>query len=183
MQEMRAENSGDVVLLLGQMKQMGLPELLDEWLSRYQREGRVSLGWMICIWLAYIVSQGDHRKLSVRDWVSGMRETLEQATGLLVPETDFTDDRLTIALSHLSQDDIWNKIERDLAQHLIRVYELPTDTTRVDATTVSGYHEGGEASLWQFGHSKDNPNLRQDVGPGSLRLASSAAGGCWAVKR
>jgi transposase len=31
----------------------------------------------------------------------------------------------------------------------------------VDATTVSGYREGGEGSLWQFGHSKDNPNLRQ----------------------
>jgi transposase len=152
--EMRAENSGDVVLLLGQMKQMGLPELLDQWLSRYQREERVSQGWLICIWLAYIVSQGDHRKLSVRDWVSGMRETLERATGLRIPETDFTDDRLTIALHHLSRDDIWNKIERDLAQQLIRVYDLPMEVTRVDATTVSGYREGGEASLWQFGTSQ-----------------------------
>jgi transposase len=41
------------------------------------------------------------------------------------------------------------------------VYELPQETVRVDATTVSGYREGGEGSLWQFGHSKDNPNLRQ----------------------
>jgi transposase len=32
---------------------------------------------------------------------------------------------------------------------------------RVDATTVSGYHEGGEDSLFQFGHSKDDPSLRQ----------------------
>src|SRR5260370_2571730 len=50
---------------------------------------------------------------------------------------------------------------QDLSQHLIGVYDLAQETVRVDATTVSGYREGGEGSLWQFGHSKDNPNLRQ----------------------
>ena len=28
-------------------------------------------------------------------------------------------------------------------------------------TTVSGHHAGGEESLFQFGHSKDDPTLRQ----------------------
>jgi transposase len=159
--EIGAECMSDVVLLLGQMKQMNLPDLLDHRMSRYQREQRVSLGWVICIWLAYIMSKGDHRKLSVQDWVKGMRETLTQAIGLEIRDADFTDDRLTIALRHLSGDELWNQIERDLAQHLIRVYDLPQETVRVDATTISGYREGGEGSLWQFGHSKDNPNLRQ----------------------
>jgi transposase len=159
--EMGAECMSDVVLLLGQMKQMSLPDLLDHRISKYQREQRVSLGWVICIWLASIMSKGDHRKVSVQDWVRGMRETLKQATGLEIQETDFTDDRLTIALQHLSRDELWNQIEQDLGQHLIRVYDLPQETVRVDATTISGYREGGEGSLWQFGHSKDNPNLRQ----------------------
>jgi len=159
--EMSAECVSDVVLLLGQMKQMNLPELLDQWMSRYQRAERVSLGWVICIWLAFIMSKGDHRKLSVQDWVKGLRETLAQATGLEIRDGDFTDDRLTIALHHLSGDELWNHMERDLGRHLIRVYDLPQETVRVDATTVSGYREGGEGSLWQFGHSKDNPNLRQ----------------------
>lgn len=159
--EMGAECMSDVVLLLGQMKQMSLPDLLDHRISKYQREQRVSLGWVICIWLAYIMSKGDHRKVNVQDWVRGMRETLKQATGLEIRETDFTDDRLTIALQHLSGDELWNQIEQDLGQNLIRVYDLPQETVRVDATTVSGYREGGEGSLWQFGHSKDNPNLRQ----------------------
>jgi transposase len=159
--EMGAECMSDVVLLLGQMKQMSLPALLDHRISKYQREQRVSLGWVICIWLAYIMSKGDHRKVSVQDWVRGMRETLKQATGLEIREADFTDDRLTLALQHLSGDELWNQIEQDLGQHLIRVYDLPQETVRVDATTVSGYREGGEGSLWQFGHSKDNPNLRQ----------------------
>jgi transposase len=159
--EMGAECMSDVVLLLGQMKQMSLPDLLDHRIVKYQREQRVSLGWVICIWLAYIMSKGDHRKVSVQDWIRGMRETLKQATGLQIREADFTDDRLTIALQHLSGDELWNQIEQDLGQYLIRVYDLPQETVRVDATTVSGYREGGEGSLWQFGHSKDNPNLRQ----------------------
>jgi transposase len=159
--EMSAECMSDVVLLLGQMKRMSLPDLLDHRISKYQREQRVSLGWVICIWLASIMSKGDHRKVSVQDWVRGMRETLKQATGLEIREEDFTDDRLTIALQHLSGDELWNQIEQDLGQHLLRVYDLPQETVRVDATTVSGYREGGEGSLWQFGHSKDNPNLRQ----------------------
>src|SRR6266480_1915351 len=159
--EIGAECMSDVVLLLGQMKQMNLPDLLDHRMSRYQREQRVSLGWVICIWLAYILSKGDHRKLSVQDWVKGMRETLAQATGLKIQNEDFTDDRLTIALHHLNEDELWNQIEQDLGRHLIRVYDLPQETVRVDATTVSGYREGGEGSLWQFGLSCDNPSLRQ----------------------
>ena len=43
----------------------------------------------------------------------------------------------------------------------MRVYDLEEQPVRVDATTVSGYRNGGEDSLWQFGHSKDDPTLRQ----------------------
>src|SRR5260370_41870196 len=149
--EIGAECMSDVVLLLGQIKQMNLPDLLDHRMSRYQREQRVSLGWVICIWLAYIMSKGDHRKLSVQDWVKGTRETLAQATGLEIRDADFTDDRLTIALRHLSEDELWNQIEQDLGHHLIRVYDLPQETVRVDATTVSGYREGGRSEERRVG--------------------------------
>ncbi len=133
--EMSAECMSDVVILL---EQMSLPDLLDHRIVKYQREQRVSLGWVISIWLAYIMSKGDHRKVSMQDWVRGMRETRKQVTGLEIRETDFTDDRLIIALQYLSGDELWNQIERDLGQHLIRVYDLPQETVRVDATTVSG---------------------------------------------
>jgi len=159
--EINAECIDDVVVLLGQMKQMNLPSLLDQRIRRHPLEEGISWGWVLSIWLAYVISQGDHRKLSVRDWVRQTRETLTLATGLEIRELDFTDDRLTIALRHLSHDERWNQIEQDLAQGLIRVYNLPQETIRVDATTVSGYREGGEDSLWQFGHSKDDATLRQ----------------------
>ena len=159
--EIDAECASDVVFLLGQMKQMNLPDLLDQNLRRHGSEEGRSWGWVLSIWLAYVVSQGDHRKLTVRDWVRETRETLMLATGLQLRELDFTDDRLTIALRHLSQDERWNQIEQDLGRSLIRIYDLPQETIRVDATTVSGYREGGEDSLWQYGHSKDDPTLRQ----------------------
>jgi len=99
--------------------------------------------------------------LTVRDWVRQAHSTLEQVTELEIRETDFTDDRLTIVLRHLSDEARWQAIEQELGQHLVRVYALEEQPIRVDATTVSGYREGGEDSLWQFGYSKDDPTLRQ----------------------
>lgn len=151
----------DAVLLIEQIKRMGLPEILDEQIERHWIEKGLSWGWTISIWLVHVISQGDHRKLPVRDWVRGIHDTLEMATGLQIKDTDFTDDRLTIALRHLSRDPIWHGIERGLGRNLIRVYKLHKKTVRVDATTVSGYREGEDTTLWQFGHSKDNPALRQ----------------------
>jgi transposase len=156
-----AEVVGDVGVLLAFLKQMGLAELLDRHIKRHHLEQGLSLGWVICIWLVYIVSQGDHRKVTVEDWVREKHDTLELLTGLEIRKSDFTDDRLTIALRHLSSDECWDAIEQDLGRNLIRIYELPQETVRVDATTVSGYHRGEEGSLWQYGHSKDDPALRQ----------------------
>lgn len=156
-----AEVVGDIGVLLAFLKQMDLPELLDRHIKRHHLDQGVSWGWVISIWLVYVVSQGDHRKVVVEDWVAEKRETLELLTGQEIRKSDFTDDRLAIALRHLSGDECWNEIEQDLGRNLIRVYELPQETVRVDATTVSGYHQGGEGSLWQYGHSKDDPALRQ----------------------
>ena len=156
-----AEVVGDVGVLLGFVKQMNLPELLDHHIKRHHLDQGLSWGWVISIWLVYIVSQGDHRKVTVEDWIAQMHETLELLTGLEIRKSDFTDDRLTIALRHLSGDECWNEIEQDLGRNLIGVYELPQEMVRVDATTVSGYHQGGKGSLWQYGHSKDDPALRQ----------------------
>lgn len=157
----RAEKVGDVAVLIGFLKQMGLPGLLDRHIKRHPLDQGLSWGWVLSLWLVYIVSQGDHRKVVVEDWVAEHHETLERLTGLAIRKSDFTDDRLAIALRHLSGNECWNAIEQDLGRSLIRVYELPCETIRVDATTVSGYHEGGEGSLWQYGYSKDDPALRQ----------------------
>src|SRR4029077_19765265 len=58
--------------------------------------------------------------------------------------------------------DAFAAVERDLNQHTLRVYDLPSDTVRSDATTANSYAEVlSEQGLLQFGHSKDDPDRPQ----------------------
>ena len=76
-------------------------------------------------------------------------------------ETDFTDDRLTILLRKLSHGETWSQIEGALNHNTISIYDLRREQIRLDATTMSGHHLVSESGLFQFGHSKDDPNLAQ----------------------
>src|SRR5205823_437489 len=72
------------------------------------------------------------------------------------------DDRLASVLDHLSSDEQWQAFERDLGQHLIRVYDLHPRCVRVDSTTVNGSVQPSPDGLFQFGQSKDHrPDLPQ----------------------
>lgn len=105
--------------------------------------------------------EGDHRKVTVCVWVKQAQYTLEQVTGLTIRDTDFTDDRLSLVLRHLSDPACWHAIEAELNAQVVQVYELEREVVRVDATTVSGYHAESDEGLMQFGYSKDDPTLRQ----------------------
>ena len=155
------EHIDDFPLLLETMMRLGLPEILDRHLKRHGLHQGLNWGWIATIWLAHILSQSDHRKLPVQAWVRKAQETIEQLTGQKVCEMDFTDDRLTVLLQRLSKPAAWQAIETELGRNILRVYELEPKLVRLDPTTVSGHHAGGEDSLFQFGHSKDDPTLRQ----------------------
>jgi transposase len=155
------ERIDDFPLLLEVMVRLGLPGLIDQRLKRHGLHQGLSWGWIATIWLAHILTESDHRKLPVRAWVRQAGETIERITGMKVGELDFTDDRLTLLLRRLSQPAIWQTMETDLGRNILRVYELKPKQVRLDPTTVSGNHAGGEDSLFEFGHSKDDPTLRQ----------------------
>ena len=154
---MITERVDDVALLIGQMVTMGLPEVLDRHIPRHWTQRGLSWGWTAVIWLAYIVTEGDHRKVSMETYLKGMRHTLRCLTAQVVEPLDFSDDRLSHLLQHLSKPAYWHQIEHDLNARSIEVYDLAQDVIRCDATTVSGDHEVTEESLVQFGHSKDDP--------------------------
>jgi len=156
-----SERIDDFVLLLEIMKRLGFPAILDHHLTRHGLQQGLSWGWIATVWLAHILSQGDHRKLTVRDWVRQAHEALERVTGMDIRETDFTDDRLTLLLRRLSKPEAWHAIELELGRSIVRVYDLKPKRVRLDTTTVSGYHAGSEEGLFQFGNSKDDPTLRQ----------------------
>ena len=156
-----SERVDDVALLIGQMKLMGLPQVLDKHIPGHWKQRELSWGWTAVLWLAYVLSEGDHRKVSVQEYIKGMKNTLKRLTGQEIDELDFTDDRLGRVLKYLSQEEYWHSIENELNERTIRVYDIPTDVARCDSTTVSGYHQEGEGTLFQFGHSKDDPALPQ----------------------
>ena len=153
------ERIDDVVLLLHVMMKNKMPELLNENLPRHWKQEGLDWGWVIVIWLAYILSEGDHRKVVVREWVEQRRNMIDQVCGLELRETDFTDDRLAIVLSKLSEESTWQLIETGLSRQTLRIYRLKSGCVRLDATTVSSHHLLREDGLFQFGHSKDDASL------------------------
>jgi transposase len=155
------ERVDDVVLLIGQMIRMGLPEILDKHIPRRGKPRELSWGWTATIWLAYILSEGDHRKVSMAQYVEGMSHTLSTATNRPIEALDFDDDRLSHLLKHLGKRQTWRAVEHDLNVRSLEVYELPRQVVRCDPTTVSGYHTVKEGGLMQFGHSKDDPTRPQ----------------------
>src|SRR5499427_6967835 len=155
------ERVDDVALLIGQMVKMGLPEVLDRHIPRHWTQRGLSWGWTAVIWLAYILTEGDHRKVSVETSLKGMHHTLSRLTAQVIEPLDFSDDRFSHLLPHLSKKAYGHQIEKDLNARSIEVYDLHHDVIRCEATTVSGAHEVTAGGLFQFGHSKDDPTRPQ----------------------
>ena len=155
------ERVDDVDLLIGQMITMGLPEVLDRHIPRHWTQRGLSWGWTAVMWLAHILTEGDHRKVAVEVYIKGMHHTLSRLTAQVIQPLDFSDDRLSHLLNHLSKPKYWHQIERDLNERSIEVHALPQAVIRCDATTVSGAHAVTAEGLLQFGHSKDDPTRPQ----------------------
>ena len=129
----------DIPLLVHQQKRMGIAEIVDDIVARHGNRIGLSLGWMIVGWLSYILSESDHRLSFVEDWAANQLQTLNQLLPGQISEQDFSDDRLGEALRLLSQDAVWTQLEQQLSHRLLRVYQLPQRTARVDTTTVPLY--------------------------------------------
>src|SRR5712691_11501673 len=82
------ERVDDVARLIGQMVTMGLPEVLDRHIPRHWKQRGLSWGWTAVMWLAYIVTEGDHRKVSVETYITGMKHTLSQLSNQVIEPGD-----------------------------------------------------------------------------------------------
>ena len=164
------ERADDVPLLLGFLIKLHFPLLLDQFLPPHPHHQGLSQGWLITIWITYILSHADHRKSYVREWAGDLHHTLEACTGQTIRDVDFTDDRLTLVLARLSNTDTWDDIEADLWSGTCEVYALPVERVRLDSTTSYGFHTIVAGGTMQLGHSKDHrPDLPQ------LKLMAAAA--------
>jgi transposase len=164
------ERVDDVPLLLGFLIKLRFPQLLDQFLKPHPLHRGLSQGWLITVWIAYILSHADHRKVHVQHWVEELQHSLEACTGQTIRALDFTDDRLTLVLARLSDTPLWDRLEAALWGATCEVYAVPVDRVRLDSTTSYGFHTIVPDGLMQQGHSKDHrPDLPQ------LKLMAAAA--------
>jgi transposase len=160
--ELTHERVDDVPLLIGFLIKLKLPEILDRHYPAHPLHQGLSQGWLITVWIAYILSRADHRKSPVQDWTQKLQHTLETLIGQTIRPVEFSDDRLTLVLKRLDLDPAWESLEADLWRTHCDVYALPVERVRLDATTTCGFHTVTEDGLMQLGHSKDHrPDLAQ----------------------
>ena len=154
------ERVDDIPALIVHLQKMHVAELLDTHFPTNGNWQGLSLGWTTVVWLAFILSEGDHRLARVEPWVKEHQRTLRRCIGSPVKPRDLTDDRLATTLDSLSVADRWVAFERALNQSILRVDDLQGRVVRVDTTTAAAYvtPEG----MFQLGHSKDHrPDLPQ----------------------
>lgn len=144
------------------MEKIGIPELLETHFEAHGNWVGTGIGWTTSVWMAHILSQGDHRLSWAEKWVGERVETLECSTGGLVLATEWSDERLGILLDLLSEEEPWQEFESALNRRTIRLYDLKRARVHLDSTTVSRHWEVTKDGLFQFGHSKNHrPDLPQ----------------------
>jgi transposase len=153
----------DLPVLWATFKRLDLPAILDRHFpAPLHWKGPLTPGEVLAVWLLFVISEEDHCLNHVQPWVARHQGTLSALLGKAVLPTHAHDDRLADWLTRLGAGSSFAAVERDLNQQTIRVYQLPTDLVRIDATTANSYAEVlSEQGLLQFGHSKDDPDRPQ----------------------
>ena len=96
------ERVDDIPLLLAQLRKMQLATLIDDQFPAHGNWRGLSIGHVVVVWLAYILSEGDHRLNHVESWAAGLLKTLSTGVGMAVRPLDVSDDRLAVVLDYLS---------------------------------------------------------------------------------
>lgn len=167
--QLQHERIDDIPLLFGFLEQMQLPSILEKHLGTHHLHQGIPNGSLLCVWLAFILSEASHCKVHVQDWAAKRLHLFQSLLGQDFRSIECSDDRLSILLRRLHDAD-WAELENDLWKASCEVYEIPIEQCRLDATTSYGYHTVQPDGLLQYGHSKDHrPDLPQ------LKLMAAAA--------
>lgn len=160
---LRVEAVADLPVLWATLQRLDLPATLDRHFPAPPHwKGPLTPGEVLAVWLLFLISQSDHCLNHVEPWVAQHQGVLCALLGKPILPTHAHDDRLADWLTRLSRGGTFAALEHDLNQHTVRVYQLPTDVVRIDATTANTYAEVlSEQGLLQFGHSKDDPDRPQ----------------------
>jgi transposase len=158
----------DLPLLVALLRQLDLPGLYDREIKDHGLHTGLSGGWLLTVWLVFILTEGDHTKYKVQDWVARHAALLSQLCERPIHDQECNDHRLSRVLARLAVVGRWEPLEAALWQHSLTVYQLGPPrvggrlSAHCDATTVSGYHQVQEDGVMQRGVRKaQRPDLAQ----------------------
>lgn len=166
--EMRIERVDNLPIIITWLLRMRVNSVIDSlWRSHGKWQG-LSYGQLALLFVAYIIQRRTHQLMGMESWLTEHRTVIASVTGWTIGDKEATDDRLGILLTTLGEDDGQAvKLQKELSQHVIQAFDLPTEVARYDTSSFSVHHavpEAGEAphQLLKFGHSKDKrPDLLQ----------------------
>jgi transposase len=154
--------------LLGLVIKLGIPEIYDREIGDHGSHTGLSGGWMVAIWIAFILTECDHTKYKVEEWAERHAGLLSSLTLQEIRAGDFNDNRLSSLLTRLSQKDRWERFEAVIWEQSVALYEILQPSVgelysaHCDSTTASGHHQVHEGGVMQRGYSKDRrPDLAQ----------------------
>lgn len=160
---MHVERMDDIPLLLAQLERMQVAALLEKHFPTHGPwAGELTFGDVAVVWLAFMLSEGDHRLNHLETWAAHRLQMLAGCLGKQGRALDFRDDRLAEMLGALSDLQAWRGCECALNHTLLRVYDVQAARVRLASTTTKTYAGVDEHGLFPFGHSKDHrPDLAQ----------------------
>lgn len=150
----------DLPLLAGVIRSMKCDDIFDTCLPTHGNtmiHNALTNGEALCIWLLYLLCQGDHRKWHVAEWVDEFTPILHTLFGIPVTATDFSDDRLSTLAAHLADAATQQQIDQELYGQTVQVYDLVGTHIRLDATVFTGYHQAQTGALMQYGYQRGDP--------------------------
>lgn len=165
MKTIKVERVDEIPLILHWLTIMRIAEIINSiWRFHGNWQG-LSYGQLAVLYITYVINSRSHQLSGMEHWVMEHKTILELTTGWQIGDKDATDDRLGIMMDDFGKvpENIL-EFQREMGQHLIQAFELPTEVVRYDTTSVNVHHSPTDNSkeLLNFGHSKDNrPDLLQ----------------------
>jgi transposase len=164
--QQRIERVDEIPLLLHWLDQMGVQEKIDSLWKPHGNWDGLSYGQLAKLFLTCVLHSLNHSLYKMEPWLAEHQTMIEQITGWQFTSKDATDDRLGTMLQDVGTDDSKRiEFQKDMGQHLIQAYALPTDVARYDTTSFSVHHARSTQDpdgLLRLGHSKDHrPDLLQ----------------------
>jgi transposase len=165
------ERVDDIPLIIAYLKSKKIDFLFDKHIHNHGNQNNLSNGNVAIIWLSYILSQSDHRKSHVIDWVEKHQVTLSYCIGCQFDLNNFSDDRLARLLYKCALDKNWHPLETEIAKETLNL--IPLDymlekyfnpnanlvikgAFKLDSTSFTGHHEATEDGLMRYGFSNSN---------------------------